>query len=292
MVDLNDKENLMINLNRNTLMEILTNDQNSVYKELNYFDFMVYMILRTRETFCYDRQKIVRLFEQLSYLTGDVQSVQIQQIRHEDITIRKLYNIIFPDKPKDRGYRIDQEKKIKDSICKLLKCRLLFCCIMNEENSDYQIISMSDYENRCKEKNFENKLFLFNVTYPSYTRIPTISIETMAKYLRKQNNIRDKGYYFVLLCCIYNRLGLNNNGTECFVPPYEIHYFTPTRSGLRRTKWNRIDDVLKSVGIVHITRRVIVEEHFYITMQCFGTAGIEKLESFAKYKCQSKKLIT
>ena len=118
MVDLNDKENLMINLNRNTLMEILTNDQNSVYKELNYFDFMVYMILRTRETFCYDRQKIVRLFEQLSYLTGDVQSVQIQQIRHEDITIRKLYNIIFPDKPKDRGYRIDQEKKIKESICK------------------------------------------------------------------------------------------------------------------------------------------------------------------------------
>lgn len=282
MIDLNEKENLVINLNRNVLMDILTNEQESIYKELDYFDFMVYIILRTRETYCCDYQRILHSLQKLGYLAGNIMSIQIRQIRHGGVSIRELYNIIFPDKPKDRGYRIDQEKKIKQSICKLLNCKLLFCCMTNEENSDYQILSTSDYKERCKDKNFENNLLLFNVTYSNYTRIPAICVEEMAKYLRRQKNIRDKGYYFVLLCCIYNRLGLNDNGTECFIPPSEIRYFTPTRSGLRKTKWERVDDVLKSVGIVHITKKLVLEDNFYLTTQYFGTDGIEKLELFIK----------
>jgi len=285
MVSLTDTNSLMVNLNKNVLHDILTNDQESKYKDLDWFDFMIYMIIRTNERLCENYSKTMNYF---SFDKG----IMLTEIRYAEASWSQIYHLLYDSKRLNPDIQKAKKNQIKNSIFRLLDSGLIYCYFDGYDSKSAVIEFKKIIEAETTEKwdIWRTQVKLIALLDKNYIKIPTEQINKLLYFMRKEKGYRDKAYYFMLLCCVYEKFNINRDAPQCYMYANTAKYFTMSPSNERRSKWTRADDILNHLGICHLNDRVSVKTNScgsefvnISTVQYFGFSGEENLKTYIKY---------
>lgn len=271
------------------MLEMATNRSNSKYDGLTNFDFMVYLLLKSNETLCWDIEEVCEIFD------IDAPTNFVWEIPFVDGAFDYVYSMIYR-----KNKRSEHIKKIHDSIEKLLEYELLYCYIKGVgptyKNQGYRMVRGKDGQYKLSD------IILYAVTEAgegqNYIQVSPKHINKLMKKMNETSQ-KDKAYYIFLFCCVHLYLKspmeplVNQKNKCCFLQNSIATIFT-TRSDTseNRTKVVLIAEIFSTVGLTYISwSHMLKHRKNPCTIQYFGFCSETELYNFIEFNCKTDKFI-